>query len=106
MAIGLSFRHPDKSIGSHLRLMQVTPLDEVIEEWKVPQHQWSTLKMLRSQLQRQGKYTRVYPSRSGTTLAQALTEGKVTQAELLRIWVPMAQDHCERIKLLDPLNKG
>lgn len=106
MAIGLSFRHPDKSIGSYLRLMQVTPLDEVIEEWKVPQHQWSTLKMLRSQLQRQGKYTRVYPSRSGTTLAQALTEGKVTQAELLRIWVPMVQDHCERIKLLDPLNKG
>lgn len=106
MAIGLSFRHPDKTIGSYLRLMQVTPLDEVIEEWKIPQHQWSTLKMLRSQLQRQGKYTRVYPSRSGTTLAQALTEGKVTQAELLRIWVPMVQDHCERIKLLDPLNKG
>ena len=106
MVTGLSFRHPDKSIGSYLRLMQVTPLDEVIEEWKVPQHQWSTLKMLRSQLQRQGKYTRVYPSRSGTTLAQALTEGKVTQAELLRIWVPMVQDHCERIKLLDPLNKG
>lgn len=106
MATGLSFRHPDKSIGSYLRLMQVTPLDEVIEEWKIPQHQWSTLKMLRSQLQRQGKYTRVYPSRSGTTLAQALTEGKVTQAELLRIWVPMVQDHCERIKLLDPLNKG
>lgn len=106
MAIGLSFRHPDKSIGSYLRLMQVTPLDEVIEEWKIPQHQWSTLKMLRSQLQRQGQYTRVYPSRSGTTLAQALTEGKVTQAELLRIWVPMVQDHCERIKLLDPLNKG
>lgn len=106
MVTGLSFRHPDKSIGSYLRLMQVTPLDEVIEEWKIPQHQWSTLKMLRSQLQRQGKYTRVYPSRSGTTLAQALTEGKVTQAELLRIWVPMMQDHCERIKLLDPLNKG
>ena len=106
MVIGLSFRHPDKSIGSYLRLMQVTPLDEVIEEWKIPQHQWSTLKMLRSQLQRQGKYTRAYPSRSGTTLAQALTEGKVTQAELLRIWVPMVQDHCERIKLLDPLNKG
>lgn len=106
MVIGLNFRHADKSIGSYLRLMQVTPLDEVIEKWKVPQHQWSTLKMLRSQLQRQGKYTRVYPSRSGTTLAQALTEGKVTQAELLRIWVPMVQDHCERIKLLDPLNKG
>lgn len=106
MVTGLSFRHPDKSIGSYLRLMQVTPLDEVIEEWKIPQHQWSTLKMLRSQLQRQGKYTRVCPSRSGTTLAQALIEGKVTQAELLRIWVPMVQDHCERIKLLDPLNKG
>lgn len=106
MVIGLSFRHPNKSIGSYLRLMQVTPLDEVIEKWKVPQHQWSTLKMLRSQLQRQGQYTRGSSSHSGTTLAQALTRGKVTQAELLRIWVPMVQDHCERIKLLDPLNKG
>lgn len=106
MVIGLSFRHPDKIVGSYLRLMQVTPLDTVIEQWKIPQHQWSTLKMLRSQLQRQGKYTRGASSHSGTTLAQALTEGKVTQAELLRIWVPMVQDHCERIKLLDPLNKG
>ena len=106
MVIGLSFRHPDKIVGSYLRLMQVTPLDEVIEKWKIPQHQWSTLKLLRSQLQRQGKYTRGASSHSGTTLAQALTEGKATQAELLRIWVPMVQDHCERIKLLDPLNKG
>ena len=103
---GLSFRHPDKSIGSYLRLMQVTQLDEVIEKWKIPQHQWSTLKMLRSQLKRQGKYMRGNSYYQGTTLAQALTEGKATQAELLRIWVPMVQDHCERIKLLDPLNKG
>ena len=103
---GLSFRHSDKSIGSYLRLMQVTQLDEVIEKWKIPQHQWSTLKMLRSQLQRQGKYTKTTAGWAGTTLAQALTEGKATQAELLRIWVPMVRDHCERIKLLDPLNKG
>ena len=102
----LSFRHVDKSIGQFLRLMQVTPLDKVIEEWKIPQHQWSTLKLLRSQLQRQEKYTKGTSSYPGTTLAQALTEGKATQAELLRIWVPMVQDHCERIKLLDPLNKG
>ena len=101
----LSFRHVDKSIGQFLRLMQVTPLDKVIEEWKIPQHQWSTLKMLRSQLKRQGKYTKTTAVWAGTTLAQALTEGKVTQAELLRIWVPMVRDHCERIKLLDPLNK-
>ena len=106
MAIGLSFRHPDKTIGSYLRLMQVTPLDKVIEEWKIPQHQWSTLKLLRSQLQRHGKYRKTTIAQAGTTLAQALTEGKVTQAELLRIWVPMVQGHCERIKLLDPLNKG
>ena len=106
MAIGLSFRHPDKTIGSYLRLMQVTPLDKVIEEWKIPQHQWSTLKLLRSQLQRHGKYKKTTIAQAGTTLAQALTEGKVTQAELLRIWVPMVQGHCERIKLLDPLNRG
>ena len=106
MAIGLSFRHPDKTIGSYLRLMQVTPLDKVIEEWKIPQHQWSTLKLLRSQLQRHGKYRKTTIAQAGTTLAQALTEGKVTQAELLRIWVPMVQGHCERIKLLDPLNRG
>ena len=103
---GLSFRHPDKTIGSYLRLMQVTPLDKVIEEWKIPQHQWSTLKLLRSQLQRHGKYKKTTIAQAGTTLAQALTEGKVTQAELLRIWVPMVQGHCERIKLLDPLNRG
>ena len=102
----LSFRHVDKSIGQFLRLMQVTPLDKVIEEWKIPQHQWSTLKLLRSQLQRHGKYKKTTIAQAGTTLAQALAEGKVTQAELLRIWVPMVQDHCERIKLLDPLNKG
>lgn len=103
---GLSFRHADKSIGSYLRLMQVTQLDEVIEKWKIPQHQWSTLKVLRNQLKRQGKYTKTTAAWAGTTLAQALIEGKVTQAELLRIWVPMVRDHCERIKLLDPLNKG
>jgi hypothetical protein len=102
----LSFRHVDKSIGQFLRLMQVTPLDKVIEEWKIPQHQWSTLKLLRSQLQRHGRYKKTSIAQAGTTLAQALAEGKVTQAELLRIWVPMVQDHCEKIKLLDPLNKG
>lgn len=104
--IGLSFRHPDKIIGSYLRLMQVTPLDTVIEQWKIPQHQWSTLKLLRSQLQRHGKYKKTTVAQAGTTLAQALVEGRVTQAELLRVWVPMVQDHCEKMKLLDPLNKG
>ena len=102
----LSFRHVDKSIGQFLRLMQVTPLDKVIEEWKNPAtpvvyletvaQSAPTPREVQENLYSTGRY---YTS-TGTGRRQGDASG------ITGVWVPMVQDHCERTKLLDPLNKG
>lgn len=105
MAIALR-GNEDKSIGVALYLIVMTPMDTVIEQWQIPQHQWAVLKLLRGQLLRQKKYKKSTAAMAGTTLGDALIDGGVTQEEILKIWVPMVQNHCEKTKLLDPLNKG